>query len=265
MKIRIKSIPSRERRSALTLLEILVSMSILIIIVFGLMAMFNQTQKIFRTSLTNVDVLEGGRSAMDMISRDLEQMTTGNDPTVTNLFVATNSFGTFTPLILPISGNQRTNSLQQVYFLAHPDQWQGLGFRVLDTNSTLPDSILIGTLYKFSTNSVRLGAGPRDFIYTYTTSPVSLITNRTLNRIIDGVIHFNMKFYDTNGFQIYKTTFSGKEAPAYIELELGILEPQILEQIKSMNAPGAANAYLARHTEKIHFFRSQIPIRTARK
>lgn len=276
MKTRIQNNIPPGSRSGLTLLEILVSMSILIIIVFGLMATFNQTQKIFRSSLTNVDVLEGGRSAIDMISRDLEQMTAANNANLTNVYLKTNVFGSFN---FPISGSLRSNSLQQIYFLSHPADWQGVGFRVLDTNSPTPDLASVGTLYRFAVSQSQDSL--TNFFKVYNNVlPVTLITNRSMNRIIDGVIHFSMKFYDSSGVEIMSGTnlkpqirfglnqdvsFSGMETPAYIELELGIIEPPLLEQIKSMTAPGAANAYLARHTEKIHFFRSHIPIRTARK
>ena len=38
------------------------------------MAVFNSTQTAFRASVTQTDVLEGGRAAMDMIAGDLREM-----------------------------------------------------------------------------------------------------------------------------------------------------------------------------------------------
>ncbi len=44
------------------------------LIVLALMSVFNSTQAAFRASLTQTDVLEGGRSAMGLIKADLESM-----------------------------------------------------------------------------------------------------------------------------------------------------------------------------------------------
>jgi prepilin-type N-terminal cleavage/methylation domain-containing protein len=65
----------------------------------------------------------------------------------------------------------------------------------------------------------------------------------------------------------YATAFSFRSnaLPAYIDLELGILEPEALAQyytmLKDQNA-GATN-FLARQISKVHLFRQRIPIRTA--
>src|SRR5258706_1220113 len=61
--------------SAFSLIEILVTVTLLTVIILGLLAMFNQTQRAFRQGTTQTDVLESGRSAMDLIRRELEQMT----------------------------------------------------------------------------------------------------------------------------------------------------------------------------------------------
>ena len=64
---------SHRAERALTLLEMMVAMSLLLIIVLGLYAMFDQTQRAFRSGLTQTDVLESQRAAMDIMARDLEQ------------------------------------------------------------------------------------------------------------------------------------------------------------------------------------------------
>jgi type II secretory pathway component PulJ len=44
---------------------VLVVVSLLSLIVLALMAVFNSTQRAFRASITQTDVLEGGRATMD--------------------------------------------------------------------------------------------------------------------------------------------------------------------------------------------------------
>lgn len=59
--------------------------------------------------------------------------------------------------------------------------------------------------------------------------------------------------------------FRSNALPAYIDLQLGILEPETLSQYYTMlrdNNPNAAK-FLARQIAKVHLFRERIPIRTA--
>jgi hypothetical protein len=65
----------------------------------------------------------------------------------------------------------------------------------------------------------------------------------------------------------YVTSFAFKSnaMPAYIELEFGILEPEVLTQYYLMKQEENPNAdrFLARQASKVHLFRQRIPIRTA--
>ena len=59
--------------------------------------------------------------------------------------------------------------------------------------------------------------------------------------------------------------FLSNALPAYVELELGMLEPEALRQFYTMiedENPNATN-FLARQIAKVHLFRQRIPIRTA--
>lgn len=65
----------------------------------------------------------------------------------------------------------------------------------------------------------------------------------------------------------YTTAFAFRSnaLPAYIEMELGLLEPEALERYYLMLAdqnPNATN-YLAGQINKVHLFRQRIPIRAA--
>ena len=59
--------------------------------------------------------------------------------------------------------------------------------------------------------------------------------------------------------------FMSNALPAYVELELGMLEPEALRQFYTMiedENPNATN-FLSRQIAKVHLFRQRIPIRTA--
>ncbi|HPC60329.1 MAG TPA: prepilin-type N-terminal cleavage/methylation domain-containing protein, partial [Verrucomicrobiota bacterium] len=66
---RIPILRRRRRRSAFSLVEILVTVALLSFIVLGLLAMFHQTQRAFRSSITQTDVLEAGRALTEIIGR----------------------------------------------------------------------------------------------------------------------------------------------------------------------------------------------------
>src|SRR4029077_21063962 len=95
-KCRVWSVEGHGTRLAFSLIEIMVTIALLSFIVLGLLAMFNQTQKAFRSSMTQVDVLESGRAVTDMIARDVEQMVPGQLAYFTDNnnqpFISTNFF-----------------------------------------------------------------------------------------------------------------------------------------------------------------------------
>jgi len=61
----------RRSQAAFSLLEMLVGMGILSILVLALFAMFNQTQKALLANVGQSDVMENGRSVVDLLVRDL--------------------------------------------------------------------------------------------------------------------------------------------------------------------------------------------------
>src|SRR5437879_197722 len=78
--------PRFRRCSAFSLIEIMVAVALMSFIVLGLLAMFTQTQRAFRASMTQTDVLESGRIATDMIVRELGQMSASDRAYTTNFF-----------------------------------------------------------------------------------------------------------------------------------------------------------------------------------
>ena len=67
--------PASGRRAAgFSLIEVLVVITLLAIIVLSLMEVFNSTQRAFRAGVTQTDVLESSRAAVELISSDLRGM-----------------------------------------------------------------------------------------------------------------------------------------------------------------------------------------------
>src|SRR5439155_19189842 len=143
-------------------------------IILGLMAMFIQTQKAFRGSLKQTDVLGSGRTIMDMISRELSQMTPSQMARTINFsaeipaslnppnsppFAEVGAAG-YATLRQGMPGTRlgpnqdsRTNVMQRIFFLTLVNQdWVGTGYEVIaDQPGGLPNAG-VGTLYRFTSS-----------------------------------------------------------------------------------------------------------------
>ncbi len=76
-----RSLWARFKR-AFTLLEMLVTVSVMTMIIYVLYALFDTTQSALRKNAAQVDVNEGGRAVMEMIVRELSQMEVSGYPPV---------------------------------------------------------------------------------------------------------------------------------------------------------------------------------------
>jgi len=308
---------SRSQRG-FSLIEILVVVALLSVIILGLVAMFHQTQKALLSTTTQVDILESGRAAADLVVRDFEQMTPSQMQNCTNFYSG------FAPAFLleqnlADASELRTNRLEEVFFLTHNNlQWQGVGYFVdtstppLNRGDTYVDTVQqfgIGSLYRYETNSV----GPYVIKTPFPVTPAGLLGDylsmRTLDKnmllnpppsaawpvppaqpirvrkIVDGVVHFRVRAFDTQGRLlptagapipqntiVYTNslsedcfyTFTSNAMPAYVELELGVLQNRTLERLKTFSDnidPKAARKFLAAHAAQVQLFRQRIPIR----
>lgn len=273
---------SRCQRQGFSLIEILVVVALLSIIILGLLMMFNQTQKAFRTGLAQVDVLESGRAATEMLARELAQMTPAHAPRSNrvnygvNFYVGVPNMAGYVPLRQPLRDNAspeevRLNLLQEVFFLSQYNRtWAGVGYLVTPRNDG------VAALYRYyGTNS--FGQDPGLLYSTFLSTP---LTN--MSRIIDGVVHFKVRAFDTNGVwinfdhprpgvtNILAQQFAFGEArdlrfysnavPAFVEFELGVLENRVLERARSIPV-AARRAYLEKQASRVHLFRMRVPIR----
>jgi len=298
----------------------MVTVGLMTFIILGLLLMFNQTQRAFRTGLAQTDVLEAGRATLDLVARELEQMSPSQAPDyidtqgflrrATNFFVepsttypllaSPNSFSWVNPFVQDLPGNYvprnlpRTNLMQRFFFLTKLNQdWVGTGYEVIPDDSYA----CVGTLYRFSATN-----NPRGNLIALSDA-FSRTSVSNMSRIADGIVHLRLRAFANNGYLITTNTFTrtnasypiritgpytnvveamaynsepynsagdlhqascyfmGNAAPGYVELELGILEPQILQKYRSIQAMEPARTYLSNHVANVHIFRQRIPVR----
>jgi hypothetical protein len=278
------------RLHAFTLVEILVVVVLMSLIVLALMAVFSSTQAAFRASITQTDVLEGGRSVMGLIKSDLEPMTpcflnAPNSPP--NFYAAVSN--NFTQ---PLTGSSasRTNVMEDVFFITRENQTlKGVGYFV---RSNLFVSGMVGTpgvLYRFETNYsvaqfARVAQTSDGPFAAYDLARRGVNPTNGVSRILDGVMAFKVRAFDTNGLWIITTTnyvgnvnivatntaygevawysFFSNALPASVEIELGILEDRTLQRAESLEANyNLFTNYLAGHAGQVHLFRQRVWIR----
>jgi hypothetical protein len=256
-----------------SLIEIIVVVGLLSLITLGLLMMFNQTQRVFRTGLTQVDVLEGGRIVTDMMTRELAQIRASYRPNGVNFFSET---APVNPLLqaLPGSGQPaRTNMLNDLFFLTRENQtWTGVGYLIRPVTNG------VGTLYRFEEKSTAAQGPDLLFARFYSTDPTNM------SRVLDGVVHFKVRTYDPGGGwitseinpalgnsdirfsgfvpgEIGRYDFRSNAVPAAVELEIGILEDRALRRALSIPDGTAQRRFLQDQAGKVHLFRLRVPVR----
>jgi hypothetical protein len=285
----------RSGSRAFSLIEIIIVVSLLTVIMLGLMLMFNQTQRVFQTGVTQVDVLEAGRAATGLIARQMEQITPAGGVT-TNFFAGVLGG---TQLMQPMpGGGSRGNVLQDVFFVTRENQtWTGTGYfvRAKDAAGKLqkPDDgggirLTGGQLYRFE-ETVSAAMGPEvlfgDF---YKLTSLGSLAPTNVTPVMDGVIHFKVRAYDTNGFwiqnynnfsqgfipsnSVYASTVGGSgevstyrfredAVPAAVEFELALIENRVWEKYKALPAGNARYNYLTNQVGRVQVFRQLVPVR----
>jgi hypothetical protein len=268
-------------------------------IVLGLLITFNQVSRVFRAGMTQVDILAGGRTVMDTIMRDLEQMTPSGTQNTLNFFadrprILPADPPMFTqPLlqVLPGTAGLRTNSMQELFLMTRFNQDMiGIGYKVLPNTNFGSGTDCVGSLYRYTELN---RANPAALANSFLTK-----SNSNMSLLADGIVSFRVTAFATNGFPIVPTYPSGTNAafadaqspgtyniknttaywnaatpnivdsyflsnavPGYVEVELGVLEPQILERYRSIGVPAAQRTYLEQHVAQVHLFRQRVAIR----
>jgi type II secretory pathway pseudopilin PulG len=210
---------SRVARSAFSMVELMVTMTLLSLIVLALMAVFSSTQRAFRASVTQTDVLEGSRATMDLMTADFRTMAPSygmsNAPYVlgvsanyggVNFFAGTNYYN-YTPLVqsLPGTSTKRCDSLEYFFILGKQNtKWTGVGY-IVNAGSSSP----LYPLYRFYKDA-NISANPvvlyTNFLSTvYYAQYFNQWTNSSLSHVMDGVAHLTVHAYDAAGYQMTNT------------------------------------------------------------
>jgi hypothetical protein len=313
----------------------MVAVTLMSVMIVGLVVMFNQTRRAFTGSMTQVDVLESGRAAADIIAREVEQIAPYGLPAITNFMVyvplagvanlqgTTALFPNSNPatyiLTQPLTDTNvyRTNILDAMLFTVPQNDSQNqefsyVGYRLDKYNEG------VGSLYRYQRDNIQTTNFNGSHYYTfaayqpYLFTDAGFTTNASSNsfvKIIDGVVQFRVRALNTNGAAFgyvyvgpptnaylpqnpgivfnnflstsnldifnnslsplrheYTTAFRNTAVPAYVEIELGVLEDRILKRYNSMTnsgtSPGSiAWTYLQSHAAQVHVFRQRIPVR----
>lgn len=284
---------SARRHAAFSVIELMLAVSLMGVIVFALYTTFHHTQRALRANVTQVDVMESGRAAMDMITREITQMAACDVPRGTNFWAAMSPF--YKPVVQPLVGQNayRTNLLDEFFFFSQQNKdYVGTMYRVLYASNG------VGTLSRFTTTVPSFGFNPSNLwaIAAHRQDPTNFV------RIADGVIHFRVRPFDSDGQPMTwftqnrytnqylytnislaidhaplavnlvlaeeslakwetTSTFMNNLTPVAVEIELGILEPQAYEQFKSFSAGSeGAVRFLRSRAGQVHLFRQHVPI-----
>jgi len=275
----IQQITNLRYGAAFTVLEIMVAVALLAVIIVGLLAMFYQVQRAFRAGTAQVDVMEGGRAAISMLMREMQEAAATGDQGVINLAIVPSDRRMPTSQSLS-SGDVQQNFVQDLCFLQRRnDEWTGVAYRL--TNAFTG----VGTLVRYSWS--RTNDSNPAVNYTLKSNLSQLVFNLPGaldygSQILDGVVHFQVEAYDAAGV-LYRTyspiddggfrfdrandvyAFLSNNLPAYLDLELRVLEPATLARFRARAQTDltVATNYLARQIGRTHVFRQRIPVRTA--
>src|SRR5438093_8371469 len=232
----------------------MVAISIMALIVLVLYGIFDQVQKALRGKAAQGDVIEGGRAAMELMTREMEQARALNLSNRANMYIGLTALPKIQELLEPDS--YRTNVLQEVFFVSRANkQWTGTGYRVLvsPTRTGVAGSLAlegVGTLSRYSITVHESDLARTNLALVMDRGPAILARYQ---RVTDGVVHFRIRAYDTlgrpmtylpkltNGYPGVLLTndlgsaetrygFDGALVPTYLEIEMGILEPQVVER-----------------------------------
>jgi prepilin-type N-terminal cleavage/methylation domain-containing protein len=205
------------------------------------------------------------------------------------------------PLVQELPGTnspamRRTNFVERLFFMTRVNQdWIGTGYQVVfdDPNKW------VGTLYRFSvTNQSRTGPFNASAFFfpnlpatnmnriadgvvhlrvrPFAANGFPIVVGRSVGQFYLGGYRTNAAFLGyTNALDVFTgplatapdgvfgSYFYNAAMPAFVELELGILEPKIAQRYKSIPVPTAARDYLSSHVAQVHLFRQRILIRNA--
>jgi type II secretory pathway pseudopilin PulG len=212
------------RRGGFSMVELLVAMTLLTLVVFALMAVFSSTQQAFRASVTQTGVMEGSRSAMEMMVNDLRTMTpsdgayaiSGNfsgtsviSTNPVNFVSLDNSYAScsyssgggtlmYKPFQQPLPGSSqmRPNVLNYFFVLGRLNmKWTGVGYVVNATN-TAP----LYPLYRFYAET-NIAISPVTLYWAFVNA-INQSQWTNMSHVLDGVVDLTVRPFDRTGYRM---------------------------------------------------------------
>jgi type II secretory pathway component PulJ len=270
------------RRHGLTVLEMLVSTTLLLLIVIGLTAMFVQTQRAFQAGVKQSGVSDVGSTVVDMIAADLSQISDSRNQTNINFFFGWASVNSTMQYQDSLSIPFRMNQDQEIFMLVHTnDQWEGIGYAV---SNNVTGAAGAGTLYRFAEQTSAPLLDNHLFLDFSNAVVNQFFPTNTCHRVADGIIHLKVYAFDQYGNENpyeYGHDFDSANAfsyplpsssadilidstndlPGSIQLEVGILEPDTITKARALSSVGTAEVnLLSKAAGNVHVFRQQIPV-----
>jgi hypothetical protein len=187
--------------SAFSLIELLLAITIMTVIVGALYGIFHHTQRALRANVTQTDVLEGGRSVADLLTRSFSQIVPSDVPAGVNLMFRPSAG--YDPRVqsLMIGGETRTNVLFELYCLTRYDrEYECTLYKVLDATNG------VGTLARISTNipSWNLNTATLAEAFATLLDPKLLYPSNSWRwvALAEGVLHFRVDAFDGDGYPL---------------------------------------------------------------
>lgn len=268
---------------ALTVLEMLVSTTLLALIVVGLTAMFVETQRAFKAGMKQATMTDAGQTIINMVASGLGEISDAQNTNIVNLYWGWAGLNTSVNYQDLPANVYRTNQLQEIYMLVHTNnQWLGVGYAVSNYGCG------VGTLYQYldwaydpltTSNGIILFS---NFIYCVTNETFG---SNYFHPVASGVVHLKIRAFDQYGnesrqeqgydyaagnpnFSYPALTYTNAldipvppaGLPNSIQLEVGVLEPDAFEQLRALPPGPAQTNFLGKAGGKIQIYRQNIPI-----
>ena len=296
-----KAAVKRDGRSAVTVIELMVSVTLISFIILALYQMFATTQEQMRRALRQVDTLESGRAVTGMIQRDLGLLTAPEvlgqtDPSFywstnwsangwwTNSSVGGNpDWGDFVGSGKSTWGLTVTSAVDvniaftnqfDRFFVSTYDvslqltNFGGVGYHVgQQGNAWYPPVDGLGTLYRYSYHDSVFNSAIWN---TFRASDAS----NYMARVIDNVGHFKVSPYPADrggqylpgGFNNDVSTmpifsFTNSSVPSLVEVELGYVDEETAELARQLGDAASTRSFLSARPEKMTLFRFLVPVR----
>ena len=139
-----------------SLIEIMIAVSIMTLILFGLYSIFSETQRAMVSNANQVDVLDKGRGPIESMARDIRPALAPNVPGSEphfqiNLYTNTVAPSRIRPLFQDLpDGTRRTNVLHDLFFMVRDadGNWEGRGYMVHQDPQLAPVGLVWGTLHR---------------------------------------------------------------------------------------------------------------------